>query len=1020
MVKLLIVFILLTTALFSKEEASCYTVQLVSALADEESRNTLESQAYPKTCKLMQISRTLTVRCGCYEKVSQAQKELSEFKKLYKYAYVASTYKYRFSDKQRVVVVSKKSVQKAPESQSEGFITKDEELKLMLQSFLYVNDLENAYKTAKIAYKRNPKSYYWNQKMAEICRWTSRGEEAIKYMKFMYSQKYDVKLRDDIVNYGLGSYQYEEIEPLVVTKAIENPSNENIERMIFIHSEVGYPERSVEILLKEYEKYPKNKIYLTKALQISLEMGDLDSAKNIIKTIEKTPPYTSKDAELISAYYYLGRDIPSAYEALLNVNEKDVTQKYYELLSDLGWYLQKYENASKASTKLYEMKKARLVDYERIAQMQKEDNLSLVGDVGLLAYKEYKVSYIFYVYANSALKAKEYDNLNKKINRLATINKDIEKESNYWIIKAQLYSHYNQTDLVVDALERALVINPNSMQIQLSILYFYLDNGLDDALKLGLDALSENKNLSTNYYFPLASSYFYLQDVNRAAYYVDKIHEEELVITQSLDFKFLEAYIYQIRNNSNAFILKMREIDKDLEKLLEIEPTLSQENIYLNNYLSVGINIWDTDKFEQELKSAKPYLSQKNYENLHYSLAIKKNAYGLSNEIYKAVNKKELWMRFSNAILSQNHSELENLLDAYLKILPLGEASSVAYTDGQTALAQTLAFDALSHNDDSQNAYIQHLALSKERTDLFSIKPSYYSRKPLLQEYISVKNRTYLGRDYYLNSGFNYYKNKTIDENVLLSVPDDILQASLGIKKIFRRGFLEFNAQYNDSMQSYLSYELSGEYRFSHYFNAGLSIADNIKAEESTQLLLGGKKDTLELKLLWNLLPSTSFEYLYSHNEYSSQDDVNLGSGEYARVSLSYQIRNGYPDMKLGTFVDMGIYSETEGSRGVIDILLGPDQLALPENFYNLGFNFAYGMANSEIYTRVWRPYFEASSYYNSFSKDMSYGLNFGYGGKLNGQDHLVFGSSYTESVNGVGGSIFELFMRYKFLYVSP
>ena len=49
-----------------------------------------------------------------------------------------------------------------------------------------------------------------------------------------------------------------------------------------------------------------------------------------------------------------------------------------------------------------------------------------------------------------------------------------------------------------------------------------------------------------------------------------------------------------------------------------------------------------------------------------------------------------------------------------------------------------------------------------------------------------------------------------------------------------------------------------------------------------------------------------------------------------------------------------------------------------------------------------------------------SYGFNIGYGGKVWHQDHLIIGAAYTDSVNGIGGSILELFLKYEFMYYHP
>ena len=220
-------------------------------------------------------------------------------------------------------------------------------------------------------------------------------------------------------------------------------------------------------------------------------------------------------------------------------------------------------------------------------------------------------------------------------------------------------------------------------------------------------------------------------------------------------------------------------------------------------------------------------------------------------------------------------------------------------------------------------------------------------------------------------------------------------------------------------MTSYGALEVFGQYQLNKILRVYGSFAKNKKAQETTQLLLGGRKDMLSLAAKLDLLASTSVNFLWQNNRFNSQDGVHLGDGNYGRVLVGHQIRNGYPDMRVGAFVDYGKYSETQGSRGTIDKLQTVGTAVLPKEFYNLGVNFAYGMANSNLYTRVWRPFAQVNTFYNSEIANFSYNVNIGYGGKLFSQDHMVVGANYTESVNGIGGSVFELFLRYQFLYMN-
>ncbi|MBU1659400.1 tetratricopeptide repeat protein [bacterium] len=1014
--------------LMAGDDETCYTVQLFSAPGSQENRDAMSSRTYPSSCRVMEIGSTLTVRCGCYEKREEANNILLTFDTKYKHAYVATSYKYRFEKE----VQAKASAQGLPYIERtlkspEKIIRKtekkpeddEEELKLILQVFLYQNDLEHAYETAKRGYKKTPNSYYWNQKMAEISQWSGKGDEAIKHMFFIYENNHDEKIQNSLIDYGLEAYKYEQIEPLVVEKALKNPSEENINRMLFVYAKIGSPEKAAAILESQYKKDTSKTIYLTKALQIYIDMGELSLAKKVIELIEEKKIYSQENIPLIAYFYYLKRDIASAYQTLIvsreSIEEEDV--KYLTLLSDLGWYMQDFPHAAQASKKLMRMDEARFVDYERILFIYKNNEPELAAKAIREAYEKYKVSYLFYGYANSSMEQNNYEVLRKLIKDIDESSLDIKKESLYWVTKAEVLKYYKEVDKARDAIKVALSIDPDDDEIKLALFWFFMENNLDEELRMSLQNMSEGNNLKEELYLPMASAYFYLQEIDKAKFYTQKLLQLKSPLIHSLDFKFLQAYLYQSQNNEQAFKKEMQEIVEDLDNKASLQAKLYEENNHLNYYLRASIFTASAEKFEKTLHNAKKYLTEKNYNDIAYSWAIYNNAHEKSHTIFQKIKDKEAWMQFSNALIFQNHSEIENMLDAYLTNLNRGDTSQAAQHDGQIALSQTLAYEALETNSASQTAYIQHLSLSKEYSDTFDAQISHYNRDPLLQKYIKLKNSTYVSNAWFLLSELNYFDNSTLDENLLQKTPNDSIEADIGVRKLFERGHIEVHVGLKEAMRNYTAYALLASYQLSTDLKTNIGFEKNKDAQESTQLLLGGKKDTFRLELNWAIQNSTSIDFLYEFNDYSSQDEVELGSGNYGRISATQALRYGYPDISWGIFYDYGVYNETEGSRGVIDELQTNNGASLPANFYNMGASLSYGMVNNTSYTRAWRPYFTLNPYYSGQSNGFNFGFDAGYGGKLWHQDHLVLGAGYTESVNGVGGSILELFLRYKFLY---
>jgi len=1043
----------------SKHKKTCFTVQLVSRFNNSKNLSILKKNSYPDDCKVMEIGNTLTVRCGCYNKLTSLKGTLKELKQTYKGATIATTYRYRFDNMPKSESVVDDSIKDAVEYKTNNnsknkknshSTQSDEELKLMLQVFLYKGDLKNAYKVATLGYEQNQNSYYWNQKMAEICKWTNRSARSMKHLRFMYEVKYDKKIEDELIRYGSSAYQYEEIEPLVVSRAKRNPTEKNIDLMILVYKKVGSPEKVVDILDKEYTKNPSNRMLLTKALELSLEIGDLEISKKYVDIIQKENLYSKVDAYLLAKYYYITHNIPLAYKKISQVKKEQddknlvidydklekeekivnpVTHevkynnidKYYQLKSDLGWYLQDSLNAAKASRHLMLVNKARLVDYERISYVYQKVDPKLARVAIKKAYKEYKLSYLFFSYANSAINAKSYDDLNSLVEEIDKEQSGLTKEAIYWIIKSQLYAHYKQKDLEKKALLHALEIDPNNYQTKLTLLWFFVDMDDMENVKIILTDLTEDEHLDSSMYFPLASVYFDINEIDRASYYTQKLLYEDNIVTKSIEFKFLQAYIYQIQNNEGGFMTYMHEIVDELTAQAKKNPDLKHNNKFLSNYLRSAMYILNPDKFEKKLKKAKPYLTKKNYKEIAYSWAMKNHAYEKGLKLFNSMKTKELWILFNHDIINQRHTGLENLLYLYLHSLSMGDASQMSQKDGQWALAQSITFEGLRHNSRNQNVYIRHLDLSKERADRLNITTSYYNRDPLLRKYVKMNNKTYIPSGYFLTTDIDYFKNSTLDDEILVTVPDYSFKGGLKLRKLYNRGSIEIGGAYHHSMANYMEYSLDGKYRLGTDLRIDALLAKNMDAMESTQLLIGGKKDMLKVDLTWQILDSASIDFIQELNSYSSQDNVDIGKGAFSRVEINKVYRLGYPDMRVGVFFDNGIYDEKDGSKGVIDELSTFNNYnVLPNDFYNIGITFGYGLANMGPYTRVWRPYFQVYPYYNSDIEDYTYGIDVGVGGKVWHQDHLQIGASYTDSVNGVGGSIFELFLKYQFLYMHP
>ena len=1001
--------LLLLTFLQAKEQDTCYTVQLFSVPLSQKEKIQVKNSNYPNECQLMEISNTLTMRCGCFESVKDANKELLKLQEHHHQASLAVSYRYRFSQAPKAASKSNKIL-----SMNDYH---DNELRLILQAFLYSQDLPHALQTAQLAINKYPDSLYWNQKMAEILRWMGRSNEAFKYMEYLYYKTKRPELAKEIIDYALSSYQYENVKQLVTDAFLNDPNETNKQRMLFIYNQIGIPDQAAKLLEELYYKNKDTQL-LSNILQIYMDLGDLTNAKRVIKLIEQENYYTAKNIELISYYHYVKRDIKSAFTILQKYKlNKHYNKRLNELLSDLGWYLQQYETAAKASLYLVEHNDARLVDYERLIYVNKNTHPQKALHYALAAFEEYKLPYLFYSFANLALQEHQYQLLEKTCQEIENTELSLLQDIKYHLLKARLYIFLQHKTKALQALSKARSFQDATVINQLEIIDLYMQLAMYKEVKILLNKLVQNPDLPSSYLLPIASLYFTIHDVNQASFYLDRLKEQNSALTHSREFLFLEDDIYKAQFNENAHIQTLRKLRKLMQKELKEDATLLNDEKFLYDWLRVSLHLDDIDTFSKELHQAKSKLTKVHYDDLSYSLAVKIGATDMAHNVYLHTQNPPIWLDFADALLEEDHTKKEDLLFYHLHQIPRDDASYGAHQIGEIALAQTLAFDSLEENEKNKNAYISMLNYTKERSDLFEAKTSYYNRDPLLRKYITLDNAFYVADGLYIFAHINYYKNSSLDKNVLIYVPSSSTEIYGGFKQLFNEGKITASIGKASSLDNYYFADIQGEYKLDNYFSFQAEAAKNITADESIQLLLGGMKDMLSATIIYNILNSTSLEVRIDKNKYNSQDNVYIGDGIYIQALLGHQLRNGYPDMRVILFTDHGSYSEVAGDKGVIEQLRNEYYNVLPNDFYNIGLVFDYGMQNSTLYTRVWRPFFEVSSYYSSEVGGLSYGFYAGYGGKVYLQDHLVTGIKYTNDVSGIGGSILELFLNYQFLY---
>jgi len=898
----------------------------------------------------------------------------------------------------------------------------DEKLRLMYQVFVYSQDLKNAFKTVKIALKRRPHSLYWHYKMAEVASWLGKGSYAIKSMDYIYRHTNNPRMKKKILKSALQFYQYKIAAPIIKEETMKNPTPKNIKDLIFVYNKIGRPELAAKYL-EQLSRNKKNKKdredLLREALKVYILLDDEESAKRVLSKLNKLSILKVKTAREMSYYYIPKKSLKKAYKALLKAwNSKDSQRDsgYLIQISDLGWYLQDFPYSVNASKRLIDIGKARLIDYDRVILHYRDKNMKIVEEVSFDAYKKFGKTYLFSTYMSILQSRKDYQKLYKSmllLERSPKLFKIYKKDPNYYMMKAETLKILKKYDKAEKAYKKAIALNPNSSELKLALFWFYIDSKNISKLKREMFKVEENIKIDKSYWLPLAMSHYFLYEIDRAVYFMDKVRRNKKNIENDMTF----AYLLQLRGDEDGFQKIMKKVFEYLDN--KATPARLRNKDFLSKYLESGIYFMHPAKFEKLLKSSKSIIGESKYQDLSIAWAQKNNAPERIKIISNKFSNPKPWVELSVAMAESDYSKAQRLLYKHYMILPPMDTIIAAQKSGNIAFAKVLAFNAENNNKKSVVIYQTERELAQNYASTFEAKSGYKEGGDVDSTYFEAKNSHYIGRGYYVQSGFGASRNFTNNKVFSSKAPKNDIWGEIGVKKIFDRGSIEVKSGVKSESKNYAYFALKGNYKVTQKLTLETALNKGVNSEETSYLKVGGKKNSIEVRGEYPYLPSTKISLSGSYEKFYSQDDKYLGDGIKGKADANRQIFQHYPDFKVHVFTEYGNYKENINKKGVIDKItkIDPAGAVLPNKYLKTGTTIMLGNLNRENYTRVWRAYAEFTPAYDWLSESLDFSLNAGYGGSLFGQDKLRFDIKYNRTLGEVNSIGYGLNLNYKLLY---
>lgn len=885
---------------------------------------------------------------------------------------------------------------------------KDNELlKLLVQTFLGNQDLENAYEVAKKAAELYPNDPYWLKMLGQIAIWNKKPEEGLQaYLKLFQLTK-DESVKKDLVNLAIAVNRFD-IAKQLIEEDVRSGKYKDLKNIYYTYYNAGDIKELISILKELYNK-EKDKEILYNLVFLLYNYGDTSNALQYGKILIENHSPNLRDVLLYSNILYSNRRFQESYKVLKSFlsridEEKDENLKveYLETLSNLAWYLKDFDTSVYASTKLYQMNKASLQDFIRLYTYYfYKQNYKLSQKFAYEGYEKYKAQILLEGYIESLFRLKDY----KKIVDF------VEKEKIQPSQSILVFSSYINSLLKIGEKEKVLnlvstVLDKNFSPTLLSeLIYTAIDTSDQNLAKFLVRKYSKYENYLRKEFGFL---YLFLQNGKKAlhllSYLKDSKNHGDLIIY---------ADVSNLYGRFEESMYLKNKVYKDLNKKID-SGNYTEED--LENYLKVAMEFVNSRKFNEMLEIAKSKLHPDVYQDIYLSyqfmlenqnkveFLMKKHRYSLRP-----------WMKLNLALWMDDRYWQQKLLEEYIDVLPIRDRVEALTRTGELKKAMEYGYKGLKENPDNYLLYKQQRDLIVENMSQFEGKFSYTERGGVSE----LEENVYL--DKYIKENvkvFLKYGKSDIQKlgSGLINI-NGKKNFSVGLQKIFDNGKLNvgFGVLETINSNSYIDIDYTRYIYNRISFNTRIDL--NIPADDTLYLLYGGMKNRFGLSLTYNFNNRMSYFINPSYNQYYSSDKFKLGTSFNLYEELSYKLRVGYPDYTFRLYTFHGIYNEKDGYKGNIEkISQYPNPKVLPNSYNQIGVGFLFGYENDNSYVRVFRPFLSVDLSYNDVT-GVGYEFGGGFGGAIFRQDNLSIGFNYFKGFRGTADRYFNIYLKYRLYY---
>ncbi len=890
---------------------------------------------------------------------------------------------------------------------------KGEVLRLLLSTFLASGDIENALKVTTIATALFPQDPYWWEKHAEMNTWTGRPDEALRAYVKAHRLSGREETRKKAIELAIALNRFDTAKGLVEKDVEAGKKVDELENVVRIYEQAGSVDELLPLLQKFYKEEGGKDVLKALSRLYFFSGRPADAIKNL-QEMEQRYGLTSEEALFYARLLYTLKRYRQALSVLKRHSKVASPEDtgFWETMSDIAWGVRDYPTAVQASETLYKADRARQVDYERLFLWWAEKKEEKAIDYALEGWQRFGIDHMFYYFLNTAASVRAWKLVTEEIERLD--GEELErfmKNPSFVSIYAQALARGGELGKA-RRLYGWLLEKEFSEEALASYIYFLLDVDDSHGLKRVVKKYSEFEK-DPELQIPFILAYVRLQDGRKALELSDLLPrntvERELLYSDIL-------YLYGREYEAEALRYNLY---RRFKNALDEDPHLIRDRTFMENLLRVAMYYEPPERIKRYFQHARRILPRQMVEDMELSYLLWIGEQDMAKYLIKRYgHMARPWMYLNLALWEDEKTKMSELLETNIDILPTRDRVKALVRTGRPKDALGHAYSGLDDNRDDALLYTQYAGLVAEYGQSTALELGYTMYGPYEEFEEELSLGIYISKGISLEfSGISARKIRSDSDN-LVNTPSSRRRLGIKITGLLDRGKVGLTLGTMKGLEGNTFYRLGLEtYYLANRFGLALSYGKNLFTDDNIYLYLGGMRESYTATLSYNHSYETSLSLELGRHHYSSQDDIELGTGTTIRQTLFYRVRTGYPDYTLRVYMESLDFNEDRERGAIIERLYPVEPARVLNRSYNLvGAGIFFGQRQKDGYTRVWRPFLNVDVTWNN-KTDMGFDVGGGLGGGLFRQDDLSLGFRYVKGFKAWEYDYLEVFLSYRLFY---